>query len=227
MINNNISVGETFNKVASLYSDVSNQYTIDRRYQKAALFSKGRLLDVGGASGLFLSYLNSNVDPIVLDISYNMCIEARQNKISKIVCSDAEYLPFSNNSFDSVVSLEMIYYLENPMNFIIEVERVLKLDGTFVVSFYNSRLNFLVRLRSLLRKLNIGRMFIDDGNPTFTKLEVLFKYIDNTSLEIIKIDNVVFIPFKIFDKINKILEKTFLKKYALFNIISMKKIIKK
>ena len=70
-------------------------------------------------------------------------------------------------------------------------------------------------------------MFIDDGNPTFTKLEVLFKYIDNTSLEIIKIDNVVFIPFKIFDKINKILEKTFLKKYALFNIISMKKIIKK
>ncbi len=227
MINNNINVGDTFNKVAPLYSDVSNRYTIDRRYQKAALFTKGRLLDVGGASGLFFSYLNSNIDPIVLDISYNMCIEARQNKISKIVCADAEYLPFSNNSFDSVVSLEMIYYLENPMNFIIEVERVLKFDGTFVVSFYNSRLNFLVRLRSLLRKLNIGRMFIDDGNPTFTKLEVLFKYIDNTSLEIVKIDNVVFIPFKIFDKINKTLEKTFLKKYALFNIISMKKNINK
>ena len=225
-MSNNILVGKTFNNFASLYSEVSNQYTIARRYQKAALFSKGKLLDIGGASGLFLSYLSTNIEPTVLDISYKMCIEAKRNKISKIVCADAENLPFESNSFDSVVSLEMIYYLENPMSFIIEVERILKSNGIFVVSFYNSKLNFLVRLRGLLRKVKIGRMFIDDGNPTFTKLEALFQYIDNTSLEVIKIENVVFIPFKVFDKINKALERTFLRKYALFNIISMRKIIK-
>ena len=225
-MSNNILVGKTFNNFASLYSEVSNQYTIARRYQKAALFSKGKLLDIGGASGLFLSYLSTNIEPTVLDISYKMCIEAKRNKISKIVCADAENLPFEGNSFDSVVSLEMIYYLENPMSFIIEVERILKSNGIFVVSFYNSKLNFLVRLRGLLRKVKIGRMFIDDGNPTFTKLEALFQYIDNTSLEVIKIESVVFIPFKVFDKINKALERTFLRKYALFNIISMRKIIK-
>jgi len=225
-MSNNIPVGKTFDNFTSLYSEVSNQYTIARRYQKAALFSKGKLLDIGGASGLFLSYLSTNIEPTVLDISYKMCIEAKRNKISKIVCADAENLPFESNSFDSVVSLEMIYYLENPMSFIIEVERILKSNGIFVVSFYNSKLNFLVRLRGLLRKLKIGRMFIDDGNPTFTKLEALFQYIDNTSLEVIKIESVVFIPFKVFDKINKALERTFLRKYALFNIISMRKIIK-
>ena len=225
-MSNNILVGKTFNNFASLYSEVSNQYTIARRYQKAALFSKGKLLDIGGASGLFLSYLSTNIEPTVLDISYKMCIEAKRNKISKIVCADAENLPFESNSFDSVVSLEMIYYLENPMSFIIEVERILKSNGIFVVSFYNSKLNFLVRLRGFLRKVKIGRMFIDDGNPTFTKLEALFQYIDNTSLEVIKIESVVFIPFKVFDKINKALERTFLRKYALFNIISMRKIIK-
>ena len=58
-MSNNIDVGKTFNKIASTFNEVSNQYTIKRRYQKASSFSKGKLLDVGGASGLFLSFLNS------------------------------------------------------------------------------------------------------------------------------------------------------------------------
>ncbi len=89
----NIDVGKTFNKFASLYSDVSNQYTIKRRYQKAASFSNGKLLDVGGASGLFLPFLKSNIQPIVLDISYNMCLEARRNHGANVICADAEKPP--------------------------------------------------------------------------------------------------------------------------------------
>ena len=220
----NIEVGKTFNNFASMYSEVSNQYTVSRRYQKASLFSKGRLLDIGGASGLFLNYLTKDVEPFVLDISYKMCEEAKKNKISNIVCADAEVLPFKSNSFDSVVSMEMIYYLENPERFILEVERILKFNGVLVLSFYNSKLNFLVRLRSFLRKLKVSRMFLDDGNPTFTKLEALYQFIEHTSFEIIKIESVIFFPFKIFDKINLALEKTFLSKYALFNIIYIRKI---
>ena len=152
-----------------------------------------------------------------------MCKEAQLNNITKIVCADAENLPFNEKSFDSIVSLEMIYYLENPLQFIFEAERILKSDGTLVVSFYNSKLNFLVIIRSFMRKLKFRSMFIDDGNPNFTKLEDFYNLIDKTEFEIIEIENIVFIPFKIFNKLNLFLETTFLKKFALFNIVYLKK----
>ena len=99
MSSNNIDVGKTFNKFASVFNEVSNQYTTKRRYQKASSFSKGKLLDIGGASGLFLSFLNADIQPIVLDISYNMCLETKLNHGVDIVCADAEKLPFPDNSF--------------------------------------------------------------------------------------------------------------------------------
>ena len=222
-MSNNIDVGKTFNKFAPVFNEVSNQYTMRRRYQKASLFAEGKLLDIGGASGLFLSFLETDIQPVILDISYNMCIEAKLNLGANVVCADAEKLPFPNNSFNTVVSLETIYYLDNPLKLIIEVERVLKSNGVFVLSFYNSRLNFFVSLRGLLRRLKLGGMFFDDGNPSFTKLEDLYQYLEGTSLEVFSVDNVVFFPFKIFDKLNILLEKTFFKKYALFNIISIRK----
>jgi len=218
-MNNNIHVGRTFNDFAGLYSEVSNQYTIKRRYQRAAFFSKGRLLDVGGASGLLLPFLKSNTQPIVIDISYNMCLEAKKNHNAEVICADAEALPFRERSFDTIVSLEVIYYLNNPSTFIVEIERILKPNGICILSFYNSKLDFLVTIRSFLRKLKFKKMFINDGDPSFTKLEDLYKYIDRTSLEISRIEKIIFIPFKGFDGINRILEKTFLKKYALFNIV--------
>lgn len=219
----NTQVGEIFNNFASSYAEASNQYTISRRYKIAALFCKGSMLDIGGASGLFVKYLAPEINPFVLDISFGMCEQARKNQIVKAVCADAEKLPFKSNSFDSVTSLEMIYYLENPQGFIHEVERILKSDGVLTLSFYNSKLNFVVRIRSFLRRLKLSRMFFDDGNPTFTSLDDFHKYIKLTNFEIIKTESVVFFPYKIFHKINLILEKTFLKKYALFNIVALRK----
>jgi hypothetical protein len=66
-------------------------------------------------------------------------------------------------------------------------------------------------------------MFVDDGNPSFTKLEALYQYLENTSLEVLSVNNVVFFPFKAFDRLNRLLEKTFLKRYALFNIVAIRK----
>ncbi len=219
----NINIGKTFDQFASLYSEVSNQYTIKRRYQSVASFSKGKLLDVGGASGLLLTFLKANVHPIVLDISYNMCLEVKHNYSANVICADAEKIPFSDNSFDTVVSLEMIYYLNDLSDFIMEVERILRPNGVFILSFYNSKLNFFVTLRSFFRKIKLGNMFFDDGNPKFTKLEELHKHLEGTLIEISDINNVLFLPFKRFDWLNRFLEKTFLNRYALFNIVIIRK----
>ena len=101
----NIDVGRTFNEFAELYNEVSNQYTIKRRYQRAASFSKGKLLDVGGASGMLLPFLNPNTESIVVDISYNMCLEAKKIYNAEVICADAEALPFVERSFDTIVEV--------------------------------------------------------------------------------------------------------------------------
>ena len=57
-------------------------------------------------------------------------------------------LPYKNESFDVVFSVENIEHLENPWGFIKEIHRVLKPKGTFILSTPNlhnwyQRLNYL------------------------------------------------------------------------------------
>ncbi|NCU30782.1 class I SAM-dependent methyltransferase [Candidatus Saccharibacteria bacterium] len=60
-----------------------------------------------------------------------------KSKNLKFVQGNASNLPFEDNIFDVVVSLETIEHLEDPEKFVIEVKRVLKPEGIFIVSTPN------------------------------------------------------------------------------------------
>ncbi len=222
----NKKVSLIFDKAASLYLKNSNDYTLNRRFSAASHHISGRVLDVGGASGLFISAITENENSYMLDISFNMCREAKNNFKVKSVCADSEMMPFNNNSFDSIVSLEMIYYLDSPRNFISECDRVLVDNGTLVLSFFNPNLHFLTVIRRMLRRLGIKNMFFDDGDPRSISIEVLRDYIDDTNLQISSVNRIILIPFKKFDRINKILESSILSRLTLFNIVVLNKINK-
>jgi SAM-dependent methyltransferase len=71
------------------------------------------------------------------------------------VCADLNKpLPFSDNSFDRVVSVEGIEHLENPFFLMREFARVIKKDGFVIVSTPNT-----INLRSRLKFLLTGNMF--------------------------------------------------------------------
>jgi ubiquinone/menaquinone biosynthesis C-methylase UbiE len=64
----------------------------------------------------------------------------------KFLLGDARSLPFSDNSFDGIVAMEIIEHLEDDVSFLRECLRVLKHGGTLLLTTTNRlRLTALVR----------------------------------------------------------------------------------
>ena len=59
------------------------------------------------------------------------------NENINYMCQNAEKLPYADNSFDLIVSLETIEHLDNPDKFLLELRRVIKPDGTIILSCPN------------------------------------------------------------------------------------------
>lgn len=110
--------------------------------------SGARVLDVGAGTGFFLEKLlrrHPHVDEIVaLDASHAMLLQA-QRKLQNVapsstrlqfVLADAPPLPFENQSFDVVVSMNVLHYFDEPQKFFDEAHRVLEPGGLLVVQDY-------------------------------------------------------------------------------------------
>ena len=57
----------------------------------------------------------------------------------EFILSDAEALPFADNSFDVIVSLETIEHLRDTDKFLLECRRVLRKEGIFICSTPNKK----------------------------------------------------------------------------------------
>jgi len=113
------------------------------RYVWAAPFVKGKAtLDIGCGSGYGSSYLVGKGAKEVIggDIS-GEAIEYAQAHYKKdglhFLRLDAQRLPFSDNSFDVVVSFEVIEHVARYKDFVSECRRVLKDNGVFICSTPN------------------------------------------------------------------------------------------
>lgn len=96
-----------------------------------AIHLKGKLLDIGCGTGLFMQrYLQSGGEVYGLDLSPGMVTQARVRCAGHdVTVGNAEVLPFKENTFDAVTSLLAFSYLQHPENMLIESYRVLKPGG--------------------------------------------------------------------------------------------------
>ncbi|BAP30732.1 SAM-dependent methyltransferase [Chryseobacterium sp. StRB126] len=75
-----------------------------------------------------------------IDISETMHNEAKklnkefENK-AEFVLYEGKKLPFHDQTFDKIFTVNTVYFWEEPVEFLNEVYRVLKDDGTFVLTF--------------------------------------------------------------------------------------------
>lgn len=97
-------------------------------------FGKGdSYLDAGCGTGLILRNLPKG--SIGIDINPKNIKKAKIHApFAKIVEADIEKLPFSNNSFSTIICTEVIEHQPNPSQAIKELKRVLKKDGILIGS---------------------------------------------------------------------------------------------
>ena len=105
------------------------------------------ILDLGGGAGHFASTLINYFEQSHL-IDFAPTIQSK-----RIICSSGNLnnsLPYSDNSFDAVVSLEVIEHLENPRHLVREIARILKVNGRCLITTPN-QISLSSRLCLLLR----------------------------------------------------------------------------
>ncbi len=104
-------------------------------------------LDIGCASGYMLSKIARtypNAKYFGVDV-YSQAVNFAKKKYSNLSfrVGFAEKLPFSNNTFDLITFYETIEHVENPLQALKEIKRVLKTRGLAIVAMDSG--NFLFR----------------------------------------------------------------------------------
>lgn len=98
-----------------------------------------KVLEVGCGDGALLqSLMARGIEAVGIDVSSSGIERCRVNGLNaKCLDASAEPLPFPDNYFDLVISLETFEHLMNPHYAIREVRRSLRTDGTFLCSVPN------------------------------------------------------------------------------------------
>jgi ubiquinone/menaquinone biosynthesis C-methylase UbiE len=95
------------------------------------------ILDVGSGNGrLYRSLALPNTRTVGIDLAFNMCRLGRENGMD-CVQGDALALPFCSDTFDVVISIEMVQCVDDLGSLLSELTRVTKPGGRIVLSTVN------------------------------------------------------------------------------------------
>lgn len=111
-----------------------------------------RTLDAGCGYGAFSAWAAARGAQVVsLDIGHRLVTRAMARASSRGVVADACHLAVRDESFDVVVSSEMIEHTHAPVRAVAELARILRVDGVLVLTTPNRVWQAAVRGASRLR----------------------------------------------------------------------------
>ncbi|MCL2518471.1 MAG: class I SAM-dependent methyltransferase, partial [Oscillospiraceae bacterium] len=96
----------------------------------------GTVLDVGCGNGSLINSIRqkNKIQAYGVDISPNMIEECRKRyEDIKFEVSSGEKLPFESGYFDTVTICCVLHHLNNPRNFFLEAQRILKTGGSLII----------------------------------------------------------------------------------------------
>lgn len=155
----------------------------------------GSILDIGSKNRRY-DYLMKET-PIAIDLN--------ENKDKNVLMGDVQNLSFEDSSFDNVICLEVLEYVDEPKRALSEIFRVLKKDGILILSvpfmykFHEDRLrytkSFLQENTSAFSKVEIFNI----GNSYSTILNIFYSKIKHIKFSPVRILlTIVYFPFAIF-----------------------------
>ena len=156
-----IEVRQFWDKVSEIY-DVANDDIGDAHYQRFKFAinyipKKGplNLLNVWSRTGnanTFLLKHNPEIKVFNAEVSHKLMqigLRKQKYKTKKISQVRLDILPYKEDSFDAVLSLETLEHCSQPLLFLQELRRVLKKDGVLVMSLPPATAEFALRLYDL------------------------------------------------------------------------------
>lgn len=95
------------------------------------------ILDLGCGHGRLASRLSQRGKSLIVGVDFSMAMLRQEpsHKFPRLQANAVE-LCFKDESFDTVVSMGMFEYLEDPTPFLSEIKRILKVDGALVFTFH-------------------------------------------------------------------------------------------
>lgn len=159
-------------------------------------YAKGKILDAGAGTGRFSLFMLDNGSEVYSsDISHPMLsIAKKKNNKVKAVVADIFNLPFTDNYFDSIVSITVLEHFIDYEKILKEFCRVLKPGGTIIFEMPNKN-NHVLNSSSD----NCESIFY-----SMITVKQMRKLVNKYSLEIIK-----YYPYDFFNQ-NQLLKKLFL-----------------
>jgi ubiquinone/menaquinone biosynthesis C-methylase UbiE len=119
---------------------------------------KGRFLEVGCGTGrvtIGVAKYTEQIRIVGIDLSDSMLAVAKDNATTEGVnhrvqfrYADGKELPFEDNAFDAVFSHNMLHHLHDPIPVILEMARVVKEDGAFLIRDLVRKSRFMARLHA-------------------------------------------------------------------------------
>ncbi|MAL17904.1 MAG: hypothetical protein CL670_06530 [Balneola sp.] len=136
--------GKTGLEVAKALNE-SNQGLYDLAFELLDLKPDQKVLEIGFGNGKHFSQyftVEPGLNVTGVDFSEDMCKEA-EHRNSRLIddgklsiqCSETSSLPFQDHTFDCIIAINVIYFLNPPALHLQEIRRVLKPEGTFLVGY--------------------------------------------------------------------------------------------
>jgi 2-polyprenyl-3-methyl-5-hydroxy-6-metoxy-1,4-benzoquinol methylase len=147
-----------YDKFANEFDSKMNMYDTNRRldvfYNELLIenIEGKKLLDAGCGTGWFSKYAFDRKAIVTsMDVGENLLSQVAKKCDSERVVGSILEMPFEDNSFDIVVSSEVIEHTPDPLSAIVEIFRVLKPGGTVILSTPNRLWFFSVWIANKLK----------------------------------------------------------------------------
>lgn len=185
-----------YNQFASDFDEKMNKYDLNKRLN---LFSSllsvedvqgKQMLDAGCGTGWFSKMaVEMGIDVTALDVGENLLAEVKKKCNCRCVEGNVLDLKFPDESFDIVLSTEVIEHTVSPQRAITEMYRVLKKGGILILSTPNKAWHFSVAIANFLKL----RPY--EGYENWSSWYKLKKWLKITGFQIEKIFGFNIVPF--------------------------------
>jgi len=192
----------------------SLHFWLFKKYLKKYLKTKPNdlILDVGCGIGHLLDYLNQFSNNLVgIDADLISLLYAKKTTSAEYVSSKAEKLPFKDNTFDKIISFNVLEHIENEQKVLNEIKRVAKNKAEILIwvpSLEGPRTNS--KLKRLMHEEESGHeKHFRDGYYMNNLKNLLTK----NNIKVIKARYSMFLFAELFTELTKLVYSRKQKKY--------------